>query len=101
MILELLHGHRKGFIVVPKGKLGSGWRGFGFHLRKAIALGTLAINLPPKLLPGFEYKASKSFAPAVMLGRRIESKTHRQAAAESSQNDGSGGHKGKHLMLDS
>ena len=34
-------------------------------------------------------------------GRRIESKTHRQAAAESSQNDGSGGHKGKHLMLDS
>ena len=101
MISELLQGRRKGFIVVPKGKLGSGWRGFGFHLRKAIALGTLAINLPPKLLPGFEYKASKSFAAAVMQGRRIESKTHRQAAAESSQNDGSRGHKGKHLMLDS
>ena len=101
MISELLHGRRKGFIVVPKGKLGSGWRGFGFHLRKAIALGTLAINLPPQLLPGFEYKASKSFAAAEMQGRQIESKTHRQAAAESSQNDGSRGHKGKHLMLDS
>ena len=43
MISELLHGHKKGFIVVPEGKLGSGWRGFGFHLRKIIALETLAV----------------------------------------------------------
>ena len=80
--------------------MGCGWRGFGFHLRKALAPGTLAINLPPKLLPGSEYKASKSFAATVMQGRRTESKTHRQVSAESSQNDGIGGHKGKHLMLD-
>ena len=43
MISELLHGHWKGFIVVPEGKLGSGWRGFGFHLRKAAA--------PPETAP--------------------------------------------------
>ena len=28
--------------MVPEGKLGSGWRGFGFHLQKAIAPETLA-----------------------------------------------------------
>ena len=100
MISEFLRGHRKGFIAVPEGNLGCGWRGFGFHLRKALAPGTPAINLPPKLLPGSEYKASKSFVAAVVQGRRTESKTHRQVAAESSQNDGTGGHKGKHLMLD-
>ena len=80
--------------------MGSGWRGFGFHLRKAIAPGTPAINLPPKLLPGSEYKASKSLAAAVVQGRQTKSKTHRQAVVESSQIDGTGGHKGKHLMLD-
>ena len=80
--------------------MGCGWRGFGFHLRKALAPGTLAINLPPKLLPGSEYKDSKSFAAVVMQGRRTESKTHRQVLTESSHNDGIGGHKGKHLMLD-
>ena len=37
MISELVHGCQKGFILVPKGKLRSGWRGFGFHLQKAIA----------------------------------------------------------------
>ena len=100
MISEFLCGRWKGFIVVLEGNLGCGWRGFGFHLRKALAPGTLAINLPPKLLPGSEYKASKSFAATVMQGRRTESKTHRQVSAESSQNDGIGGHKGKHLMLD-
>ena len=101
MISELLHGRRKGFIIVPEGKSGSGWRGFCLHLRKAIAPEALAINLPPKPLPGSNIKNSKSFAAAVVQGRRGEPKTHRQAAAESSQNDGSGGHKGKHLMLDS
>ncbi|KAL0009596.1 hypothetical protein SO802_011098 [Lithocarpus litseifolius] len=99
MISELLHGRRKGFIVVPEGKLGSGRRGFGSYLRKALALGSLAINLPLKLLPASKYKASKSFAAAVVQGQRP--KTHRQEAAERRQNDGSGGHKGKHLMLDS
>ena len=28
----------RGSIVVLEGKLGCGWRGFGFHLRKVIAL---------------------------------------------------------------
>ena len=46
MISELLRGRRKGFIVVPEGKLGSGWRGFGFNLRKAIALESLAAKPP-------------------------------------------------------
>ena len=42
MISELLHGCRKGFIVVLEGKLGSSWRCFGFNLWKAIATETLA-----------------------------------------------------------
>ena len=50
MISELLHGRRKGLIIVPKGKLGSGWRGFGFHLRKAIAPDSLGTK-PPALFP--------------------------------------------------
>ena len=33
LISELIHSRRKGSIVVPKGKSGSGWRGFGLHLR--------------------------------------------------------------------
>ena len=63
MISELLHGHKKGFIVVPEGKLDSVWRGFGFRLRKTVASETLAVKLPT--------------------------------------NDGSGGNKGKQLMLNS
>ena len=82
MISELLHGHRKGFIIVPEGKSGSGWRGFSLHLGKAIAPESLAINLPPKLLPGSNIKNSKSFAAAVVQGRRGEPKTHRQVAVE-------------------
>ena len=42
MISKLIHGRWKLFLVVPKGKSGIGWRGFGLHLRKAIATGTLA-----------------------------------------------------------
>ena len=38
LISKLTHGHCKGFIVVPEGKTGSGWRGFGLHLRKVLAL---------------------------------------------------------------
>ena len=83
MISELLHGRRKGFIVVPEGYLGSGWRGFVCHLKKALAPGNLAINLPPKLLPGSEFQASKSFAAAE--GRRSEPKAHRLAAEELAQ----------------
>ena len=82
MISELLHGRRKGFMVVLEGKLGSGWRGFVCHLRKALAPGNLAINLPPKILPGSELQASKSFAVAVVQGRRSEPKAHRLAAKE-------------------
>ena len=28
MISELLHGRRKGFLVIPEGRMGHGWRGF-------------------------------------------------------------------------
>ena len=50
MISELLHGHRKGLIIVTEGKLGSGWRGFGFHLRKVIAPNTLGYSFIVLLL---------------------------------------------------
>ena len=46
MISYLVHGRRKGLIIVPEGELGSGWRGFGFHLRKAIAPDTLVVKPP-------------------------------------------------------
>lgn len=36
LITELMNGRCRGSIVVPEGKLGCGWGGFGFHLRKAI-----------------------------------------------------------------
>lgn len=42
LIFEFIHGHCKGSIVVPEGKSGSGWRGFGLHLRKAIEPESLA-----------------------------------------------------------
>ena len=80
MISELVHGHRKGFIVVPEGKLGSGWRGFGFHLRKAIAPETLVIRLPQSVL---KPTAEKS----LLL-----------ATAEADRKDGCGSKKGKPLM---
>ena len=37
LTLELTRGLCKGSIVVPEGKTGSGWRGFGLHLRKVLA----------------------------------------------------------------
>ena len=80
MISELVHGRRKGFIVVPEGKLGSGWRGFGFHLRKAIAPETLVIRLPQSVL---KPTAEKS----LLL-----------ATAEADRKDGCGSKKGKPLM---
>ena len=46
MISELVHGHQKGSIIVLEGKLGSGWRGFGFHLRKVIAPDSLIVKPP-------------------------------------------------------
>ena len=36
MVSELLHGRRKGNMVIPEGRLGSGWRGFGLNLRKIL-----------------------------------------------------------------
>ena len=37
ILSELFRGKHKGSIVILKGKLGSGWRGFGIHMRKTIA----------------------------------------------------------------
>ena len=71
MISELLHGHRKGLIIVPEGKLGSGWRGFGFHLCKAIAPDTLGVKPPSQsaLFPTVQkFKNQKSFLSAVVDG---------------------------------
>ena len=70
MISELLHGRRKGLIIVPEGKLGSGWRGFGFHLRKAIAPDSLGAK-PPALFPSLpKLGTHKSFLSAVVEGDR-------------------------------
>ena len=101
MISEFLRGCRKGFIVVSEGNLGCGWRGFDFHLRKALAPGTPAFHLSPKLLLGTELTASKSFVATVVQGRRSAPKTHRQAAVESCLLIDTGSHKEKHLLLDS
>nr|POE97740.1 hypothetical protein CFP56_76948 [Quercus suber] len=63
LISELTHGHRKGSIVVPEGKTRSGWRGFGLHLRKALAPESLAPKQPITGIPFTD--ASKSFASVV------------------------------------
>ena len=102
MIFELLHGCRKGFLVIPEGRMGNGWRGFVWHLKKVLAPGNLAINLPPKLLPRSEFQASKSFAAAVVQGRRSEPKAHRLATEELPQTQDSRDKVNpQHLMLDS
>ena len=69
MIFELVHGRQKGLIIVPKGKLGSGWRGFGFHLRKAISPESLVVkSQSPSVLILFVHMFShqKSFLSAAM-----------------------------------
>ena len=37
LISELIHGCCKDSIVVPEGKSGSGWRGFGLHLQPRVS----------------------------------------------------------------
>ena len=101
MLSKFLRGRRKGFIVVLEGNLGYGWSGFGSHLRKALAPGTPAFNLSPKLLLESELIAFKSFAAMVVQGRRSIPKTHREAVVESSLLIGTGSHKEKHFLLDS
>ena len=67
LISELIHGCRKDSIVVPEGKSGSGWRGFGLHLRKEIDPESLA---PKQAITGIPKRdASKSFA-LVVAGKR-------------------------------
>ena len=63
LIFELIHGHRKGFIVVPEGKSRSGWRCFGLHLRKAIDPESLAFKQATIGIP--KRDASKTFALVV------------------------------------
>ncbi|KAK9988961.1 hypothetical protein SO802_029200 [Lithocarpus litseifolius] len=86
MISELVHGRWKGSIIVPEGKLGSGWRGFGFHLRKAIAPNSLTIKPPAQStlnLIGQQLRHQKSFLSAMVGGDR---------------KDKGGSKLGKHLM---
>ena len=76
MISELLHGRRTGLIIVPEGKLGSGWRGFGFHLRKAIAPDSLGTKPPSQsaLFPSMpKFRNHKSFLSALVDGDRKSS----------------------------
>ena len=75
MISELVHGCWKGFIHVPEGKLGSGSRGFEFHLQKAIAPETLAVILPSlsvlkSTVEKFRQQNSKSFLLATVEARK-------------------------------
>ena len=67
---------------MPEGKLGSGWRGFGFHLQKAIAPETLAIKKPQSVLKPTVEKSKSSLL----------------ATAEGDRRDGGGSKKGKQLM---
>ncbi|KAK7831726.1 hypothetical protein CFP56_027080 [Quercus suber] len=83
MISELIHGRRKGFIVVPEGKLGSGWRGFGLHLRKAIAPESL-VNKQPQ-------------PQSVLKLTVVKSKPLLLAMAAADWRDGGGSKKGKPL----
>ena len=56
---------------MPEGKLGSGWRGFGFHLRKAIAPDSLTIKPPSKSVLNLtrqQFSQQKSFLSASMDG---------------------------------
>ena len=63
LISELIHGHRKGSIVVPEGKSRSGWRGFGLHLRKVIDSESLASKQATIGIP--KRDALKTFASVV------------------------------------
>ena len=82
MISELLHGRRKGFLVILEGRMSNGWRGFVWHLKKVLVPGHRALNLPHKHVPGSVVCANKSFAAAMVQGRRSEPITHKLAAEE-------------------
>ena len=75
MISELIHGCRKGFLMVPEGKAGSGWRGFGFHLRKAIAPETLATKQPFNSVLKPIVENHKTFLRAAAEGDRRDRKS--------------------------
>ena len=79
MISELLHGRRKGFLVIPEGRMGHGWRGFVWHL-KVLAPGIHASNRSPLFLPGSELRANTSYAAAVVQDHWSEPKDLRLAA---------------------
>ena len=36
LFFELLHGRRRGNIMILEGRMGSGWSGFSLHLRRAL-----------------------------------------------------------------
>ena len=86
LISELVHGRQKGFIIALEGKLGSGWRGFGFHLRKVIAPDTLVIKPP-----------SQSVLNPIMQKFR-QQKSFLLTAVDSDQKNNGGSGKGMQLM---
>ena len=86
MISELDHGRWKDLIVVPEGKLGSGWRGFGFHLCKAISPNTLVAKLPSLFV----------LIPTVQKSR--QQKSFLSAAVDGDRKNNGGSRKGKQLM---
>ena len=87
MISELLHGRRKGFLVIPEGRMGHGWRGFVWHLKKVLDQGIHASNRSPLFLPGSELRANTSYAAAVVHDHRSEPRNLR-LAAEGSKGSG-------------
>ena len=87
MISELLHGRRKGFLVIPEGRMGHGWRGFMWHLKKVLDSGILASNRSPLSLPGAELRANTSYTAAVVQDHRSEP-NDRRLAAEVTQGSG-------------
>ena len=79
MISELIHGRRRGFLVIPEGRFGQGWRGFMWHLKKVFDLRFPASHRSPIHLPGAEVRADLSYAAAVALDHRSEPNDRRSA----------------------
>ena len=97
MISELVHGKWKGFIVVPAGNLGSGWRGFGFHLRKAIASETLAIKPPAQ--SDTSVSSSPTLAHSAKVTNEADNEILGSDKADETKNGSVKHWLGKHLQI--
>ena len=78
MVSELLHGRRKGNIVIPKGRFGCGWHYFSLNLRKIVKL---------------------AFLFSQGLPQRIQNAPKAEAAVDRPHNQGSAKNKGREYRM--